>query len=164
MKRDLELTSKRVDVRPDLGDLAARVVVAIGSVKASGLIAEAFRRHGWEVYVAPVGVDPRPLAHAVRARASVLCASPQNRESGWLTCRKLLMDRPATKVVLVKPGATASERRLADFVGASALICGSMPEAAVDAVNGVGSALVSPSRWPGAYKAIQASRQPSNLV
>jgi hypothetical protein len=122
--------------RPVRIDPVARVVVDLGDATAARPVADAFRRHGWEVHVASCPEDVRQLVRDVRPLASVLAASPLNRESGWLTCKKLVLERPTLKVVLVEANPTARDHRLAEFVGAVACIPIASPSAAVKAATG----------------------------
>lgn len=116
---------------------SARVVVALGGAPHAQPIQEAFRQQGWEVHIAHNENDARRLVREVRPRASVLCAEAPNRESGWLTCKKLLLEKPALRVVLVTPQLTDEARRLADFVGAAACVGSSAVAAVVRAAAGV---------------------------
>ena len=122
--------------RPVRIDPVARVVVDLGDAAQARPIADAFRRHGWEVHVASCPLDVRQMVRDVRPLASVLAASPANRESGWLTCKKLVLERPTLKVVLVHANPTARDHRLAEFVGAAACVPIATPSAAVKAATG----------------------------
>jgi len=116
---------------------ASRVVVALTDADHARAVLATFRRQGWEVLLPSAGMDLRETTRKARARAVVLDASPVGRESGYLTCKKLLMERPFTKVVLVAPAAPAADRRLAAFVGATALVDGTNPVGVVSAVMGL---------------------------
>ena len=116
---------------------AARVVVALRNSPHARPIQDAFRHQGWEVHVAYGDTDARRLVRQVRPLASVLCARPANGESGWLTCKKLLMERPALRVILVAANPTPEESRLAEFVGAAAYVGTAVPTAAVRAAMGL---------------------------
>ncbi len=115
---------------------SARVVLSIGNAPHARSIQDAFRQQGWEVHIAPIDADARRLVRKVRPLATVLCAEPPGRESGWLTCRKLLMEKPGHKVVLVSPNPSEVDRRLAEFVGAAALVSARMPHGVVKAAMG----------------------------
>jgi len=101
---------------------AASVVVALGEGAHARAIEEALRQGGWDVQVAASDIDARRLVHRLRPTAVILETDPRQGESGWLTCKKLLMDRPGLRVVLVSPDPTDRERRLAQFVGAADLV------------------------------------------
>lgn len=116
---------------------AARVVVALADPRHATAVGHAFRHQGWEVHVPGVGTDLRDLIRRSIVRAAVLDAQPTGVESGWLTCKKLLMERPMTKVVLVSGDPSAADRRLAAFVGATALLDASNPLGVVSAVMGL---------------------------
>jgi DNA-binding response OmpR family regulator len=115
----------------------ARVVVALNDGPQARAVLATFRRQGWEVHVPANGVDARQVARESRARAVVLDATPDGDESGYLTCKKLLLERPTTKVVLVGENVLDDDRRLAAFVGASALVGASNPLGVVSAVMGL---------------------------
>jgi DNA-binding response OmpR family regulator len=115
----------------------ARVVVALTDGPEARAVQATFRRQGWEVHVPTEGADARDVVRQSRARAVVLDTAPNGQESGYLTCKKLLLERPATKVVLVGENLLEDDRRLAAFVGASALVAGSNPLGVVSAVMGL---------------------------
>ena len=95
------------------------------------------------VHVPTAGVDPRETARKSRARAVVLDTAPVGQESGYLTCKKLLLEQPATKVVLVGQNVMPDDRRLAEFVGATALVAASNTLGVVSAVMGLRLASLS---------------------
>jgi hypothetical protein len=122
--------------RPVRTNLVARVVVDLGDATLTRPVADAFRRNGWEVHVASCPDDARQMIREIRPLASVLAATPPHRESGWLTCKKLILERPNLKVVLVEANPTARDHRLAEFVGAVACVPMASPCAAVKAATG----------------------------
>jgi len=122
--------------RPVRIDPVARVVVDLGDEELARPVADAFRRHGWQVHVTSCQEDVRQMVSEVRPLVSVLAASPPNRESGWLTCKKLMLERPNLKVVLVQANPTGRDQRLAEFVGAAACVPIAAPCAAVKAAMG----------------------------
>jgi CheY-like chemotaxis protein len=79
------------------------------------------RRLGWEVHLTSSGVEARQLAEAL-APAVVVLDTDLRDESGWLTCAKLLQERPGQRVVLVADAVTAEAGRFADHVGAARLV------------------------------------------
>jgi DNA-binding response OmpR family regulator len=85
------------------------------------LLARAFRRLGWDVYLAHSGPEARRLTRMLEADAVVLHTDlPQ--ESGWLTCDKLTREQPLTRVILVSDNLSSRNQELAAFVGASVLV------------------------------------------
>ena len=94
--------------RPVRTNLVARVVVDLGDAALTRPVADAFRRNGWEVHVAGCADDARQMIREIRPLASVLAATPRDRESGWLTCKKLILERPNLKVILVESNPTAA--------------------------------------------------------
>src|SRR5262245_32137804 len=101
---------------------AASVVIALDYLVQARAIRDAFRQDGWDFHLAAGDLDARRLVHQLRPTAAILATEPVKGESGWLTCKKLVMDRPALRVILVSPTPTDRERRLAEFVGAAALV------------------------------------------
>ena len=116
---------------------SARVVVALGNAPHAQPIHEAFRQQGWEVHIAKSSCDARRLVREVRPRASILCAEAPQRESGWLTCKKLVLEKPSLRVVLVTNTPTDEAKRLADFVGAAACVSAAAVAAIVRAASGI---------------------------
>lgn len=80
-----------------------------------------FRRLGWEVHLAGSGPEARRLAEQVRP-AVVVLGIDLPVETGWLTCDKLVRQRPAQRVVLVTDGDREEDRPFASFVRASGLV------------------------------------------
>jgi len=81
----------------------------------------AFGRLGWDVYQALTGPETRRLARIYRAQVVVLDTDLPG-ESGWLTCAKLLQERPEVKVLLVSGHSQPSDHAFCAFVGAAALL------------------------------------------
>jgi CheY-like chemotaxis protein len=98
------------------------MVLAYADSSYAALSCRHFRRLGWEVHLAPCGVEARRLARNL-APAVVVLDTHLRDESGWLTCDKLRRENPHQKVVLVSENPTDEGRRLAGFVGASGLVC-----------------------------------------
>jgi DNA-binding response OmpR family regulator len=84
-------------------------------------IARAFRRMGWDVYLAQTGPEVRRLARMLDADVVVLDADLPE-ESGWLTCDKLTREQPLAKVLLISDNLSPRNQEFAAFVGASALV------------------------------------------
>jgi DNA-binding response OmpR family regulator len=80
-----------------------------------------FRRIGWDVYLAQTGPEARRLARMLEADMVVLDAELPE-ESGWLTCTKLMQERPQMQVVLVSLKSDPRQLALAEFVGARTLV------------------------------------------
>jgi hypothetical protein len=96
------------------------VVLAHGDAAFVSHAARCLRRLGWDVYQAQAGPEVRRLARMLEPEV-VLLDADLVQESGWLTCAKLMRERPGCKVVLVgEPN--PRNRELARFVGASLLV------------------------------------------
>ena len=98
-----------------------RMVVAYADSSHASLSARYFRRLGWEVHLASSGPDARQLAHSLSPHVVILDTQLPD-ESGWLTCAKLMLADGAQRVVLVCSEVTAEEKRMAQTVGAVAVI------------------------------------------
>jgi DNA-binding response OmpR family regulator len=83
--------------------------------------ARAFRRRGWDVYLAQAGPEARRLARMLDADLVIL-GTDLPGESGWLTCNKLVREQPVARVLLVAPRRDPAAEKFAAFVGASALV------------------------------------------
>lgn len=116
---------------------AASVVIALDDVTQARAIRDVFHRDGWDVHLAAGDLDTRRLVYQLRPTAAILATNPVKGESGWLTCKKLVMDRPALRVILVSPNPTDRDRRLAEFVGAAALVSASAVYRAIRAASGI---------------------------
>lgn len=98
-----------------------RLVFAHGDSAYAALCGRHFRRQGWEVYQANTAADARRLVRTISPRAVVLDTNLPD-ESGWLTCAKILLERPGLRAVLVSPQKTEKEQRLGAFLGATGLV------------------------------------------
>jgi len=85
------------------------------------LLGRAFRRLGWDVYLARGGSEARRLARMLEADVVILHDDLPD-ESGWLTCDKLTREQPFIRVILVCDDVSPRNQELADFVGASVLV------------------------------------------
>ena len=113
-----------------------RLVLAYADSAHAVLCCRQLRRLGWEVHLTTSGAEARRLAQALAPKVVVLDAELAD-ESGWLTCAKLLHDRPGQRVVLVTDEVTSEGERLAGHVGAAILVRRSAGAAAlVDQVQG----------------------------
>jgi CheY-like chemotaxis protein len=97
------------------------MVLAYADSEHAVLSARHFRRLGWEVHLASSGPDARRLAHTL-APVVVVMDTQLPDESGWLTCAKMMLTAGVQKVVLVSANVTAEEERMAEAVGAAALV------------------------------------------
>ncbi len=98
-----------------------RLVVAHGDPVYAALVCHTFHQLGWDVYLADSGPELRRLARRVQAQFVVLDALLPN-ESGWLTCDKLRLELPETRVIIVAVAPGFHEANFAVFVGAAALV------------------------------------------
>jgi hypothetical protein len=103
-----------IGYRPEL-------IVAHRDPLHAGRIGAAFRQRGWRVRFAASGLEVRALARTLEA-PTVLLGTEQDEESGWLTCAKLLLERPLARVFLLSPVLTPGRRRFAAFLGAAGLV------------------------------------------
>jgi hypothetical protein len=98
--------------------------------------AEELRAHfagqGWDVHVARSGCETRRLAGKHSPAAVVLVAEPTQGESGWLTCGKLLLEKPHQRVVLLGDDISPESQRRAAFVGAAVYLPVTASAAAVE--------------------------------
>jgi DNA-binding response OmpR family regulator len=97
------------------------LIVADSNPGYQSLLARAFRRLGWDVYLARSGPEARRLTRMLEADVVILQADLPD-ESGWLTCDKLTREQPFTRVILVSDNVSPRNEELADFVGASVLV------------------------------------------
>jgi DNA-binding response OmpR family regulator len=96
------------------------LVLALADPPQATDAARRFRRLGWDVYPVKTGPEARRVARMVDADLVVL-DTDLPAESGWLTCAKLVLERPRTRVVLY--GDVGERYRVfATFVGAHDLI------------------------------------------
>ena len=100
----------------------ARIVLALGNAPQQRLIQEMFQANGWEVLVVHSPDEARRWARKSRTVATLLVDEPAKHESGWLTCAKLLAEKPKHRVVILGTKATPQAERLAAFVGAAAYL------------------------------------------
>ncbi|HTU19998.1 MAG TPA: response regulator [Gemmataceae bacterium] len=97
------------------------LILAHPHVNYEALLARAFRRLGWDVYLTRSGPEARRLARMLEADVVILHADLPE-ESGWLTCDKLTREQPFVRVILVSDDVSPLNRELASFVGASVLV------------------------------------------
>jgi sigma-B regulation protein RsbU (phosphoserine phosphatase) len=101
--------------------LRRRMILADGDSAHAAASARHFRRQGWEVHLAVSGPNARQLVHMLAPEVVVLDTQLPG-ESGWLTCAKITLIKTDVSVVLVSSEATEEEQRLAEAVGAAALV------------------------------------------
>jgi DNA-binding NarL/FixJ family response regulator len=111
-------------------DRRPRLVLAHRRADYASSVCRFYGRLGWETHRAASAREARTLARCL-APAVVVLGTDLPDESGWLTCEKLLHERPGQKVVLVADRLTPATRQFAAFVGAAALI---REEAGVEAL------------------------------
>jgi CheY-like chemotaxis protein len=95
----------------------ANAVVAISPSALRRPISTALWEAGWNVDLAKSAGELRRLARIEHPHVVAMLASPAGQESGWLTCRKLTLENPNLKVILLADHPTERDRRLARFVG-----------------------------------------------
>ena len=78
------------------------------------------RRLGWDVYQAGEGPEARRLAKMLNPELVVIDVALPD-ESGWLTGAKLAQERPGQRIILIGD-ASERNRRMAEFLGASAIV------------------------------------------
>ena len=120
---------KRVEDAPRR--FAGRTILCLGDLPGSAVIERYFQERGWRVQRASSGSEAREIAHANHASAAIIAEYPPNDQSGWLTCWKLLGDRPMMDVVIVGERTVEEGTRLANFVGASAYVTASESTAGI---------------------------------
>jgi len=98
------------------------VVLALPESPFAAQALRLLRQHGVAVrQVRPAGVERGEFCRL--RRGVVVLQAESDGESGWLTCAKMCSAKPALRVVLVGHEPSDRERRLAEFVGATALVC-----------------------------------------
>ena len=106
--------SSEMDYRPCM-------IVATGGFAQPPGVWLRLRRLGWDVYPARSGPEVRRLARMLEPDLVVLDTDLEG-ESGWLTCAKLVQDRPGENVVLLADDDGPRNRSRAGFVGASVVV------------------------------------------
>jgi DNA-binding response OmpR family regulator len=94
-----------------------RLVISLNEPGRSAEACQCFQNWGWEVHPAHTGPEARTLALRLQADL-VLLDTELAEESGWLTCAKLVHERPTTRVVLLGDNDPRSSV-YAEFVGAT---------------------------------------------
>jgi DNA-binding response OmpR family regulator len=97
------------------------LIVAHASPNYASETCRSFRRLGWDVYQAQRGPEVRRLARMLDADLVILDVGLLE-ETGWLTCAKLVQERPRSRVILVTSDPSPRDQALAEFVGACAVV------------------------------------------
>lgn len=100
---------------------AGRMVVCLGNLPQGAVIERYFQERGWEVLAARSGEEARLLVRKC-SNPVVLLTEYAADESGWVTCWKVLSDRPTLQVCVIGPRPAEEGARLAEFVKAAAYI------------------------------------------
>jgi CheY-like chemotaxis protein len=100
--------------------LRPRLVLAHHDPVYATSVSRAFRMMGWDACLALTGPAARRLVRKLRADLVVLATNLPG-ESGWLTCAKLIEERPRTRVVLVSDDLDEADLEFARFVGAAGI-------------------------------------------
>ncbi len=95
---------------------SAKRVVLAGRFALSTVVADQFRKLGWEVHT--VAADHDVHAVAAETEPHAILIPELAGESGYLACVKLLRTQPDLKVVVIGTERTARRERFAEFVGA----------------------------------------------
>jgi DNA-binding NarL/FixJ family response regulator len=96
--------------------VAPKIVLGRLGTMNEGLEAE-FRQHGWRVGTAAEADGLRTMAHRCKAAVVLLPVAPL-AESGFLTCAKLVLSMPKSRIYLIGPDEEELER-FALFAGAA---------------------------------------------
>jgi len=103
------------------GKKPGRMVVCLGALPNAPVIERYFQERGWKVQAAMSGTEARLLVRQ-SIEPVVLLAEETSEESGWLTCWKVLSDRPDSQVCVIGPRPAEEGARLAQLVKAAAYI------------------------------------------
>jgi DNA-binding response OmpR family regulator len=98
-----------------------RVVIGHCDPAYAALLGEQLAGVGWESVAVDSAAKARALARSTRTVALLLDVALPD-ESGWLTCEKVIRERPELCVVLIGKDTQPEQRRFASFVGARALV------------------------------------------
>ena len=101
---------------------ARRMVLCLGDLPQSAVMERFFQERGWKVLMAASGQDVRQLVKKCEVSVVVIAEEQKELESGWLTCWKLLNEKPETDVIIVGNRAIEQGARFAHFVGARAYV------------------------------------------
>lgn len=80
-----------------------------------------FRRLGWEVRMVPCGFEARRQVYEFQPTILVVDADLPE-ESGWLTCAKIVLDRPQAKILVQVPFRDEESEKQVQFLGLDGLV------------------------------------------
>jgi hypothetical protein len=98
---------------------ANRVVLCLGNWQRTAVLERLFQERGWKVCVAGGGHEARAMVREHGAALAIFSADNPNSESGWLTCWKLLSEKPGTQTAIVGELPVEQGKRYASLVGAA---------------------------------------------
>jgi ActR/RegA family two-component response regulator len=101
--------------------LDQRLVLASTDAEFAVRAKHRLRRLGWEVYPVKSAASARRLIRECSPPVVVL-DTDLGDESGWLLCKKLTLEQPDLRVILVSKRRYSDLVRFADFVGAAGLV------------------------------------------
>ncbi len=108
---------------------APRLIVGLGQTNLAAAVADHFTSLGWQVASAGTGLEAGWLAHRTKPAALILNADTPG-ETGYLTCAKVRLTRPGTRIVLVGRETPEAARR-ARYAGAVGYLPDSTEVAAI---------------------------------
>jgi DNA-binding response OmpR family regulator len=116
----------------------SRIILALRDCPQRTLIENLVRSQGFSVLCASESWEARRFARKRRVAATLLADEARDRETGWLTCAKMLSEHPGQRVVIVGTRPDQRGERMARFVGASGYIPADASEAMIaDMLNRV---------------------------
>jgi ActR/RegA family two-component response regulator len=116
---------------------SSRIVLALDGLPNALELKQLFLTQGFDVHTAKTSIEVRKMSRQLRPAALILSTELGKLESGWLTCKKLLLENPTSRIVLIGSKPSAKSERFADFLGATAyLSTSSSPQAIARAALG----------------------------
>ncbi len=76
-----------------------------------------FKEHGFSVTFTPKGDEIRKIVREEKPHVTIISVDGRSLESGWLICKKLRMENPDAKIVLLGSKPSAKFERFANFLG-----------------------------------------------
>jgi DNA-binding NtrC family response regulator len=116
-----EFTMAEMRLPENLSGKGPVLIIAHEDADYASVVGRQFRQLGWQIQLADSVSEVRRLSRQAGQAVLILSAEFPG-ESGWLTCAKLMQERPFLKVVLVVDHRTADGCRFAAFVGSVALV------------------------------------------
>jgi DNA-binding response OmpR family regulator len=101
---------------------APRIVISLEGLSNATELKSLFLAHGFDVHTAKTAKEARQLSRHRQTVASILSTEGNKLESGWLTCKKMLLEQPKLRIVLLGNRPSAKSERFAHFLGASAYL------------------------------------------